>query len=236
MRKLLLTALLATTSVAPAHAEILLDQLTGVAFTNSTVFNSQDFESTFNIYDVAVVDDFTIGADYTLTNIAAALGGYNGYNGTAGIAGYQVNIYSAPSAAGASIIGDIASLSLLPGEVTVTPSGVYDLVSADINIALTAGTYYFSLVAINNFASNGQVGIVTDLDTASNGFQANPGGGFGAGTTFAFNPTGTAGYRITGDLTGSVVPEPASWAMMIGGFGLVGGALRRRSSQTLAHA
>jgi hypothetical protein len=26
------------------------------------------------------------------------------------------------------------------------------------------------------------------------------------------------------------VPEPATWAMMIGGFGLVGGALRRRRS------
>jgi hypothetical protein len=24
------------------------------------------------------------------------------------------------------------------------------------------------------------------------------------------------------------VPEPASWAMMIGGFGLIGGAMRRR--------
>jgi hypothetical protein len=26
----------------------------------------------------------------------------------------------------------------------------------------------------------------------------------------------------------SSVPEPASWAMMLGGFGLIGGALRRR--------
>lgn len=29
----------------------------------------------------------------------------------------------------------------------------------------------------------------------------------------------------------SAVPEPASWAMMIGGFGLVGGAARRRRAQ-----
>ena len=34
----------------------------------------------------------------------------------------------------------------------------------------------------------------------------------------------------------AAVPEPASWAMMISGFGLVGGALRTRRRQTLAAA
>jgi hypothetical protein len=34
----------------------------------------------------------------------------------------------------------------------------------------------------------------------------------------------------------SAVPEPASWAMMIAGFGLVGGALRTRRRETLATA
>jgi hypothetical protein len=32
---------------------------------------------------------------------------------------------------------------------------------------------------------------------------------------------------------GGAVPEPASWAMMLGGFGVIGGALRRRSARTL---
>jgi hypothetical protein len=32
----------------------------------------------------------------------------------------------------------------------------------------------------------------------------------------------------------SAVPEPASWAMMLGGFGLIGGALRRRSIARVA--
>lgn len=42
-------------------------------------------------------------------------------------------------------------------------------------------------------------------------------------------------FRVTGDaLDGTVVPEPAAWAMMIAGFGLVGGALRRRSALTAA--
>ena len=34
----------------------------------------------------------------------------------------------------------------------------------------------------------------------------------------------------------AVVPEPATWAMMILGFGLVGGAMRRRPAQTRAFA
>ena len=35
-------------------------------------------------------------------------------------------------------------------------------------------------------------------------------------------------FRVTGTTATAAVPEPSSWAMMIGGFGVVGGALRRR--------
>jgi len=34
--------------------------------------------------------------------------------------------------------------------------------------------------------------------------------------------------------SGSVVPEPASWAMLIAGFGLVGAVARRRRAATAA--
>jgi PEP-CTERM motif len=34
----------------------------------------------------------------------------------------------------------------------------------------------------------------------------------------------------------NAVPEPASWAMMLGGFGLIGAAMRRRTGATLAQA
>jgi hypothetical protein len=40
-------------------------------------------------------------------------------------------------------------------------------------------------------------------------------------------PTFTYVFKVSGDSLG-MVPEPATWAMMIAGFGLVGGALRRR--------
>ncbi|WP_156361928.1 PEPxxWA-CTERM sorting domain-containing protein [Sphingomonas sp. Leaf343] len=49
-------------------------------------------------------------------------------------------------------------------------------------------------------------------------------------TTFARS----TGY-VSGNITfASAVPEPASWALMIGGFGVIGGTLRRRTAQGTA--
>ncbi len=39
---------------------------------------------------------------------------------------------------------------------------------------------------------------------------------------------GVDNLLITDNVTGNAVPEPATWAMMIGGFGLVGASMRRR--------
>lgn len=53
-----------------------------------------------------------------------------------------------------------------------------------------------------------------------------------AGYVFDSNLVGdTAVYRISFN---SVVPEPASWAMMIAGFGLVGAAVRRKQRETVS--
>jgi hypothetical protein len=42
----------------------------------------------------------------------------------------------------------------------------------------------------------------------------------------SFVPFDPAAY--SGHLEGGAVPEPASWALMLGGFGLIGGAMRSR--------
>lgn len=49
---------------------------------------------------------------------------------------------------------------------------------------------------------------------------------------FTFNPgiTGAKQFRVEGVST-APVPEPATWAMMIGGLGLAGAALRRRATK-----
>ena len=54
--------------------------------------------------------------------------------------------------------------------------------------------------------------------------------------TFGINPGSISGVSLysTGPL--GMVPEPAAWAMMILGFGLIGGAMRRRQTATVAYA
>ena len=57
---------------------------------------------------------------------------------------------------------------------------------------------------------------------------------------FAFNSDLTAGYAayreidVFGTAASGAVPEPASWAMLIAGFGLTGAAARRRRSVAVA--
>jgi hypothetical protein len=45
-----------------------------------------------------------------------------------------------------------------------------------------------------------------------------------------FNTDGLDGFKINKLVVTAAVPEPATWAMMVGGFGLLGGVARRRRS------
>lgn len=58
------------------------------------------------------------------------------------------------------------------------------------------------------------------------------------GRSITFNPADRAvGFSLNGvTVTPGAVPEPATWAMMIIGFGAVGGALRRRSTIAVRYA
>jgi hypothetical protein len=59
------------------------------------------------------------------------------------------------------------------------------------------------------------------------------------GSVSAFGSAGINTATWGGPVTGGVIyplPEPASWALMIGGFALAGGALRRRKMETLRFA
>lgn len=51
---------------------------------------------------------------------------------------------------------------------------------------------------------------------------------YNSGGTHTWDDYGPIGSDIAGYLVESAIPEPASWALMIAGFGFAGAALRRR--------
>jgi len=101
------------------------------------------------------------------------------------------------------------------------------------NFDVPAGSFSGSLGDGNSFYPNqGSVNTpifsdFTNLAVTGGTFQFNP-NGFGFGDS-----PNTLSASYTAGTTGAV-PEPATWAMMILGLGLVGGALRARRRQEAA--
>jgi hypothetical protein len=153
---------------------------------------------------------------YSDLGTTVATGSFTYANGDTGVLGY----------------GDLTDFSVTVAGVT------YDL--ADVN-TLTDYVHFAYDTAGNDF--------VTDPNTcgfAGCGFQSslsaiNSGGNFG----FFFNPvpgayaeysTGATGPIDTITISGSGTPEPATWALMLVGFGGLGLSLRARRAQALSPA
>ncbi|HYZ49223.1 MAG TPA: PEPxxWA-CTERM sorting domain-containing protein, partial [Sphingomonas sp.] len=85
-------------------------------------------------------------------------------------------------------------------------------------------------------------GSVATLSIFANGFTQSYffDYGYAPGSTrvgFGLNRLGVAdNFHFDGVASGNDVPEPATWALMISGFGLAGAAARRRRSTSLALA
>ena len=127
---------------------------------------------------------------------------------------------------GALITSGNSALALraLNANQTGTVSGsYYDFHYSLPGTALAAGDYYLAFQAV-----------VTVGDVYLSGAAAPATGAatFGRGG----DPVWIAGYynrnavaiSLSGDPIAGAVPEPASWAMLIAGFGLTGAAMRRR--------
>lgn len=123
--------------------------------------------------------------------------------------------------------GTVGSLTLL-GSGSFSPVGGAFAGTSFAPVSLTAGTSYF--VAFSNVSGLGQN--VTDNAGATNlpgGLRFDfgpPPGTFDAGTETEV--TAQPIINFLGSSVISAAPEPATWALTIAGFGLVGCALRRR--------
>ena len=191
--------------------------------TTGSLMASQIFEAGFDVYNVGLLDDFTLDQTTDMNSISAIIGGWNGYAGTEGIMGYSVNIYMSAEDAGNSLDGFV-SLYLENG---VNPGISYDSswagggdhVTLDLSgVSLDAGTYWISVTAHNEFGSNGQTGVMGSNIGNFDAWQANPGGGFG------FGGLQQTGNNAAYSMTGTAIPAPGALALL----GIAGLATRRR--------
>ncbi len=143
------------------------------------------------------------------------------------------------------------SLTGIPGSWlanTAQSKWVWQTVSGDpINVTRTFRTSFdltgfkLSTAAITGRWSTDNFGTDIFINGASTGATCAGFGswcnfsiatGFVAGVNtldFRINDVGgIAGFRAEGLVEATAVPEPAAWAMLISGFGMIGGAMRRR--------
>ena len=135
--------------------------------------NSQNFEAANDAFDNELADDFVVPAAGWSIDTVFVDGLY--FNGTGPAASAHVTFYAnAAGLPGAAVVG-----CDYPAVVPADAAGNFTLTLAPA-CALTAGTYWVSVIANMNFTPGGQWGW-GDRTTTSNSPAAwrNPGGGFG---------------------------------------------------------
>jgi hypothetical protein len=187
-----------------------------LAFAAATPAAAVDFSFTGSLPTADTVQffDFNVGAESTVTlRTWSYAGGVNAAGDTISQGGFDpiLALFSLPDG---TLIGENDDGgSNVPADI-ITGNN-YDTF---LQLLLAPGAYRVSVAAYSNFANGPNL---------SNGFEG--GGDFGDRTNeWAFD------ILNVDTATQGVVPEPASWAMLIAGFGLTGAAMRRRRSAVAA--
>jgi hypothetical protein len=154
-----------------------LDRSSGVLYdqhgTDSGIgIVSQNFESTYDAYDAAAADDFTVGKKWKVSEVDVT-GVY--FNGSGPARDETVTFYKdSGGLPGAAVNSQTVAGSDSGGSFNIPLKSV----------KLKAGTYWVSVYANMDFGAGGEWGWENQLSVVGNpAAWQNPGGGFGIGCT-----------------------------------------------------
>lgn len=212
MKLLLKSALLAGALAlsAQAQAATYILNLTGVVSSGTTA-TVNGFGFQFNFFSIALQG---------FTPITLAVGD-----------DVQANIVldqslTVPTASAGNFVRLFLINTSYPPTSTGT-SGTTELFNANVSIATGASGGGTSSAVVNSYFNPSGSSFV--FDSVQSNFLV----------TSLSDPTLTVDYASLDYVLRtplSAVPEPASWALMLGGFGLVGSAMRRRAKFTVTYA
>jgi hypothetical protein len=179
-------------------------------------------------FNIAVADDFTLAGSASVSSVEAALFASNSSVGFGQITGLRVNFFSAQPSGSNFLTGDVLSADIPIAAVTLTSpwttSALTTLASIDLsalNLVLSPGSYWLSVVAINN-------SFATDMGILMSSFAGTPGNDnarqvgstlWGGGGDRGLNAD--AAFRVSG----TPIPEPST--LMLVGAGVLLLARRR---------
>lgn len=206
MKASLLVALMAAGIATAAGATTIANAPTGGNVGSFGFPDSQTYGQVFSAPVTGTLTSFTLSLNGGVGELAGGVGTWNGTPAHGFGFGSPTNLYlSAPV------------VSAGAGAYTFTP-----------NVAVTAGSLYVAYLTVFGVpGANGVTSMPLGDNSDSNILY------------FVWNntsdPVGNPSWNYffdTGDVvfeaTFAAVPEPATWAMLIAGFGMVGAAARRR--------
>lgn len=197
-----------------------------VSSINTNAYANQDFETTYDSYDIFIADDFTTKVPWVIDTLFVPGGLWNGAGTLANANTLHFEIYrdnggkpdGDPKGGGNS---PVWSLSVPPSDSQITigldSSGTMGNVTLTLQspVRLQTGTYWLVFYPQMDLAVGGQYGrSVADTNNLSPAQVINPGGGFGFPTTWgnASSPYGTSQTDFAFCLQGK---EGFPWPMFL---------------------